>query len=68
LGWRAARRVAERNIDHGTLACSLVSSPALGVVARKEGLDFAETLTGFKWISRVGDLLYGYEEALGYLV
>ncbi|QEO08660.1 phospho-sugar mutase [Protaetiibacter larvae] len=68
LGWRAVRRHAAENTDHGTLACSLVSSPALGVVARKEGLDFAETLTGFKWISRVGDLVYGYEEALGYLV
>jgi len=68
LGWRAARRAAERGIDRGTLACSLVSSPALGVVARKEGLDFVETLTGFKWISRAGDLIYGYEEALGYLV
>jgi phosphomannomutase len=45
-----------------------VSSPALGVVAREEGLDFVETLTGFKWISRAGDLIFGYEEALGYLV
>nr|WP_022884695.1 hypothetical protein [Glaciibacter superstes] len=27
-----------------------------------------ETLTGFKWISRVPNLLFGYEEALGYLV
>ncbi|RQP12620.1 MAG: phospho-sugar mutase [Microbacteriaceae bacterium] len=68
LGWRAARRAAALGLETGTLACSLVSSPALGVVARKEGLDFAETLTGFKWISRVGGLLYGYEEALGYLV
>jgi len=68
LGWRAARRVEQQNIDHGTFACSLVSSPALGVIARKQGLDFVETLTGFKWISRAGDLLYGYEEALGYLV
>jgi phosphomannomutase len=68
LGWRAARLAAERGLDRGTLACSLVSSPALGVVARTEGLDFVETLTGFKWISRAGDLIYGYEEALGYLV
>ena len=68
LGWRAARRVATESIDRRHLACSLVSSPALGVVARKYGLDFVETLTGFKWISRAGDLLYGYEEALGYLV
>ena len=68
LGWRAARRAAELGLEEGTLACSLVSSPALGVVARTEGLDFAETLTGFKWISRAGGLIYGYEEALGYLV
>jgi phosphomannomutase len=68
LGWRAARQAAERGLDRGTLACSLVSSPALGVVARTESLDFVETLTGFKWISRAGDLIYGYEEALGYLV
>jgi phosphomannomutase len=68
LGWRIAQQAAERGLDRGTLACSLVSSPALGVVAREEGLDFVETLTGFKWISRAGDLIFGYEEALGYLV
>ncbi|TXK19905.1 phospho-sugar mutase [Homoserinibacter sp. GY 40078] len=68
LGWRAARRLQESGAEHGTLACSLVSSPALGVVATAFRLDFVETLTGFKWISRVGDLAYGYEEALGYLV
>jgi len=68
LGWRVARQALESGLDRGTLACSLVSSPALGVVAREEGLDFVETLTGFKWISRAGGLIYGYEEALGYLV
>src|SRR5690606_3422584 len=66
LTW-AARRAEAEGLD-GTFACSLVSSPALGVVARKYGIDFSETLTGFKWISRAGGLLYGYEEALGYLV
>jgi phosphomannomutase len=63
LGWRAAREH-----DSGTLACSLVSSPALREIARVRGFDFVETLTGFKWISRVPGLIYGYEEALGYLV
>jgi len=63
LGWRAAR-----SADAGTLACSLVSSPALREIARVRGLGFVETLTGFKWISRVPGLIYGYEEALGYLV
>src|SRR5690606_32947104 len=47
---------------------SLVSSPGLREVARKLGLDYVDTLTGFKWISRAGGLAYGYEEALGYLV
>lgn len=67
LGWRAAERAQAEDRD-GTLATSLVSSPALGEVARAHGLDFVETLTGFKWISRVGGLVFGYEEALGYLV
>jgi phosphomannomutase len=69
LGWQAARRLAATAEEHqATLACSLVSSPALGAIARHYRLDFVETLTGFKWISRVGGLAFGYEEALGYLV
>ena len=67
LGWRAAERLRSADRD-GTLACSLVSSPALREVARQYRLDFVETLTGFKWISRAGGLAYGFEEALGYLV
>ena len=70
LGWRAAERLEQSDAPdaRGTLAASLVSSPALAEIARKYNLDYAETLTGFKWISRVGGLAYGYEEALGYLV
>jgi phosphomannomutase len=68
LGWYAAERLESGNIDHGTFAASIVSSPALREIARKYRLDYQDTLTGFKWISRVGDLAYGYEEALGYLV
>jgi len=69
LGWRAARLAAESgHIDGASLACSLVSSPGLEVVARHYGLDFHATLTGFKWISRAPGLVFGYEEALGYLV
>jgi len=63
LGWRAARAA-----HGGTLACSLVSSPGLESVARHYGLDFTATLTGFKWISRAPGIVYGFEEALGYLV
>ncbi|MBI5161617.1 MAG: phospho-sugar mutase [Micrococcales bacterium] len=66
LGWRAARRAGAA--PSRTLACSIVSSPALGAIARRYGMTHVETLTGFKWISRTPDLAFGYEEALGYLV
>jgi phosphomannomutase len=67
LGWRAAQIAADEG-SGGTLATSLVSSPALSAVAEHYGLDYAETQTGFKWISRADGIVYGYEEALGYLV
>jgi phosphomannomutase len=72
LGWRAAQLLdaAERDEQTatGTLSCSIVSSPALAAIATAYGLDFVETLTGFKWVSRTPGLVYGFEEALGYLV
>lgn len=67
LGWQVAEQVAAAGRE-GTLACSIVSSPGLEAVARAHGLDFAATLTGFKWISRAPGLVFGFEEALGYLV
>ncbi|WEG07934.1 phospho-sugar mutase [Microbacterium horticulturae] len=69
LGWRAARAAAAVDAAAGaSLACSIVSSPGLRAVAEHYGLAFHATLTGFKWISRSPGLLYGFEEALGYLV
>ncbi|PRI11095.1 phospho-sugar mutase [Leucobacter massiliensis] len=72
LGWRAAERAAATAefLDRparGTLACTIVSSPALRAVAAAYGLGYAETLSGFKWVSRVPGLVFGFEEALGYL-
>ena len=72
LGWRAAERERVRASLAGTpvsgaLACTIVSSPALRAVARGYGLGYAETLSGFKWVSRVPGLVFGFEEALGYL-
>jgi phosphomannomutase len=52
----------------GVYASSIVSSSLLGVMAEAHGRPHRETLTGFKWIGRVEDLAFGYEEALGYCV
>ncbi|WP_394275831.1 phospho-sugar mutase [Luteococcus sp.] len=50
----------------GRFANSVVSSTLLGTMARAAGREHVTTLTGFKWIGRVPDLAFGYEEAIGY--
>ena len=67
LGWRCASRAQQRG-NSGALANSLVSSPVLGKIAHHFKLNHVETLTGFKYVSRVPQLIFGFEEALGYLV
>ena len=77
-GWRMLRgdEVGVLLADHlmrrgvrGRYATTVVSSTLLGKLCRARGLPYGETLTGFKWIVRAGDdLVYGYEEALGYCV
>ncbi|MDQ4008329.1 MAG: phospho-sugar mutase, partial [Actinomycetota bacterium] len=52
----------------GVYAASIVSSSLLGKMAQRHGVDYVDTLTGFKWIGRVEGLAFGYEEALGYCV
>lgn len=47
---------------------SIVSSSALGKIAKKHGIEFHETLTGFKWLAKIPNLRFGYEEAIGYAV
>ena len=59
-----ARGVAEG----GVFASSIVSSRMLATMAAAAGVRHEETLTGFKWIGRVPNLAFGYEEALGYCV
>ena len=50
----------------GVLANSIVSGRLLAQIAREQGRDFVPTLTGFKWIARTEELLFGYEEAIGF--
>ena len=76
-GWRMLRgdelgailgeSIAQKSSD-GIFANSIVSSSILKKIAGHYNLDFKETLTGFKWLAKVKDLTFGYEEALGYAV
>ncbi|GAA3797689.1 phospho-sugar mutase [Cellulomonas soli] len=74
LGAVGAQRAAAAGLapdpdgDTPALASSIVSSRLLGEIAASAGLRHVPTLTGFKWISRVDGLVFGYEEALGYCV
>ena len=52
----------------GTFASTLVSSDLLGALAHAHGQRWVQTLTGFKWLGKVPDLAFAYEEALGYCV
>jgi phosphomannomutase len=59
-----------------TVINTIVSSPLLGAIAAAHGAEFAQTLTGHKWIharAMAAEALgrrfvFGYEEALGYAV
>ena len=68
VGWLLGWWLLRRGGFEGGMAASLVSSTMLARIAEDAGVPFTVTLTGFKWISRVPDLGYGYEEALGYCV
>jgi phosphomannomutase len=67
LGYEVAKR-AHHQGKTGAIACSIVSSSALSKVAEEFGFGYQETLTGFKYIAKVPNLIYGFEEALGYCV
>ena len=64
--WIAERGRREGTPATGVYAQSIVSGTLLERIAGDAGLGYATTLTGFKWISKVPDLRFGYEEALGY--
>jgi phosphomannomutase len=61
---------------NAVVATTIVSSRLLGRIAAARGVAYFETLTGFKWIANGGiaraargqKLIFGYEEALGYIL
>ena len=67
LGWWIAERGRRAGKPAGGVyAQSIASCTLLEHIAADAGLGYATTLTGFKWIAKVPDLRFGYEEALGY--
>lgn len=67
LGWWIAERGRrDGSPATGVYAQSIVSGTLLERIATDAGFGYATTLTGFKWISKVPGLRFGYEEALGY--
>lgn len=77
LTWRALRgdeigaifgEVMAKRAKSGTLANSIVSSSVLSKIAARHNLNFEETLTGFKYLAKIPDLIFGYEEAIGFCV
>ncbi|MEI6405904.1 MAG: phospho-sugar mutase [Actinomycetes bacterium] len=67
LGYFIATEMPE-TISGKAFANSIVSSSALGRIAKQKKIEFHETLTGFKWLAKIPNLGFGYEEALGYAV
>jgi phosphomannomutase len=76
-GWRMLRgdelgailgESIARKTSSGIFANSIVSSSILKKIAEHYNLEFKETLTGFKWLAKIKNLSFGYEEALGYAV
>ena len=57
-----------RTSPTGTFGNSIVSSSILRKISAHYGIDFKEVLTGFKWLAKIEDLAFGYEEAIGYAV
>ena len=73
LGEDAATRLAAgthhaMGAEAPVFANSIVSSRGLAAATASHDFTGVNTLTGFKWISRVAGLVFGYEEALGYCV
>ena len=75
IGWLLADHILSNTEgDERMVVTTLVSSSLLSVMAADYGAHAEETFTGFKWIGRTvlehpdRRFVFGYEQALGYLV
>ncbi len=80
VGWLLGADALEHFDTGGArklVVTTIVSSSLLGRMARAHGADYAEVLTGFKWLAHAGEraaaegrsrFVFGYEEAIGYEV
>ena len=75
IGWLLADHILAHTSGEGRLVITtLVSSSLLGRMAAAHGVTCLETFTGFKWIGHTVlqhpemHFVFGYEQALGYLV
>ncbi|XP_043525549.1 phosphoglucomutase-2 isoform X2 [Frieseomelitta varia] len=79
LGWWMIHKYqvqyADVNFSNVYMLASTVSSKILASMAKQEGFNFEETLTGFKWmgnrtveLEKMGKtVLFAYEEAIGFM-
>ena len=75
IGWLLADHILRHTSgDDRLVVTTLVSSSLLGRMAAAHGVTCLETFTGFKWIGHTVlehpelRFVFGYEQALGYLV
>jgi phosphomannomutase len=77
IGWLFADHILRHTEgDDRLVVTTLVSSSLLARMAETHGVHSEETFTGFKWIGKIATeraalgqrLVFGYEQALGYLV
>lgn len=60
-GWQSTQEASSP-----VIGSSVVSSRLLGKLCAARGIGHEETLTGFKWLARVPNMTFGYEEAIGF--
>lgn len=74
--WAIRQHKAKGPKGPAAVLASIVSSRMLRAVAKAEGVGYHDTLTGFKWLGNRAkdlraegiDVLFSYEEALGYCI